>query len=107
MIRRRLGFRWSTQVRTDIVRDVEMLDLMAEAGCRTVYVGLESVNPEALAEMKKRQTVEDMRHSIREIRRRGIHLHGMFVFGFDSDTPRSTRATVRLRCKNGSTPRSS
>ncbi len=94
MIRRRLGFRWTTQVRTDIVRDTELLDLVAEAGCKGLYVGLESVNAGALAEMKKKQTVEDIRHSIREIRRRGIHLHGMFVFGFDSDTPQTTRATV-------------
>ena len=94
MIRRRLGFRWSTQVRTDIVRDDEMLDLIAEAGCKALYVGLESVNVKALTEMKKKQTVEDIRHSIREIRRRGIHLHGMFVFGFDSDTPQTARETV-------------
>ena len=94
MIRRRLGFRWTTQVRTDIVRDTEMLDLVAEAGCRALYVGLESVNGDALAEMKKKQTVEDIRRCIREIRGRGIHLHGMFVFGFDSDTPQTTRATV-------------
>ena len=94
MIRRRLGFQWSTQVRTDIVRDAEMLDLMAAAGCTTLYVGLESVNTRALAEMKKRQTVEDIRHSIKEIRRRGIHIHGMFVFGFEADTAQTARATV-------------
>jgi radical SAM superfamily enzyme YgiQ (UPF0313 family) len=94
MIRRRLGFTWTTQVRTDIARDAEMLDLVAEAGCKGLYVGLESVNGDALAEMKKKQTVEDIRRSIREIRGRGMHLHGMFVFGFDSDTPQSVRDTV-------------
>ena len=94
MIRRRLGFRWSTQVRADVVRDPELLDLAVQAGCTALYVGFESVNAKALAEMRKKQTVEDMRRSIREIRRRGIHVHGMFVFGFDSDTPQTTRATV-------------
>jgi radical SAM superfamily enzyme YgiQ (UPF0313 family) len=94
MIRLRLGFRWSTQVRTDVVRDPELLDLAVQAGCKALYVGFESVNPNALAEMRKRQTVEDIRHSIREIRRRGIHLHGMFVFGFESDSPQTADATV-------------
>ncbi len=94
MIRLRLGFRWSTQVRSDIARDPEMLDLMAEAGCTSLYVGFESVDPAALREMKKNQTVEEIRHAIREIRKRRIHVHGMFVFGFDSDTPATTRATV-------------
>ena len=94
MIERRSGFRWSTQVRADVVRDPELLDLAVKAGCKTLYIGMESVNPGALAEMRKRQTVDDMRRSIREIRRRGIHLHGMFVFGFESDNRRTAAATV-------------
>jgi radical SAM superfamily enzyme YgiQ (UPF0313 family) len=94
MIRLRLGFRWSTQVRSDVARDPELLDLMAEAGCSTLFIGFESVDPEALREMKKSQTVDEIRYAVRQIRSRGIHVHGMFVFGFDSDTPRSTRATV-------------
>ncbi len=94
MIRLRLGFTWSTQVRSDIARDREMLDLMAEAGCNTLYIGFESVDPAALKEMKKNQTVAEIRHAIREIRKRRIHIHGMFVFGFDSDTPATARTTV-------------
>jgi radical SAM superfamily enzyme YgiQ (UPF0313 family) len=94
MIRLRLGFKWSTQVRTDVARDPEMLDLMAQAGCATLYIGFESVDPAALKEMKKRQTVEEIREAIRAIRSRGIHVHGMFVFGFDADTPATARATV-------------
>jgi radical SAM superfamily enzyme YgiQ (UPF0313 family) len=94
MIRLRLGFSWSTQVRSDIARDPELLDLMAQAGCTTLYIGFESVDPAALREMNKRQTVDEIRFAIREIRRRGIHVHGMFVFGFDSDSAATTRATV-------------
>ncbi|MGO9412029.1 MAG: B12-binding domain-containing radical SAM protein [Spirochaetia bacterium] len=94
MIRRNLGFEWSTQVRSDIAKDPEMLDLMVKAGCTSLYIGFESVDPKALKEMKKSQSVEDIRFAIREVRKRKIHVHGMFVFGFDSDTPDSARATV-------------
>ncbi len=94
MIRLDFGFDWSTQVRSDIAKDPEMLDLMVKAGCSSLYIGFESVDPQALKEMKKNQSVEDIRFAIREIRRRRIHVHGMFVFGFDSDTPQSARATV-------------
>ncbi len=87
-------FQWSTQVRTDVAQHPGLLDLMAKAGCTTLFIGFESVDPRALREMKKNQTVDDMRHAIREIRARGIHVHGMFVFGFDADTPATTRATV-------------
>jgi radical SAM superfamily enzyme YgiQ (UPF0313 family) len=94
MIRLRLGFHWSTQVRSDIAKDPEMLDLMAEAGCSVLYIGFESVDPKALAEMKKGQSAEEIRFAVRQIRSRGIHVHGMFVFGFDSDSIQTTRATV-------------
>ena len=94
MIRLRLGFHWSTQVRSDVARDPELLDLMARAGCTTLFIGFESVDPVALREMKKNQSVEEIRTAIRAIRAHRIHVHGMFVFGFDSDTPATTRATV-------------
>jgi radical SAM superfamily enzyme YgiQ (UPF0313 family) len=94
MIARKLGFKWTTQVRADIAKDSELLDLMVEAGCYGLYIGFESVNPGALEEMKKNLSVEEMESAIRELRRRKIHIHGMFVLGFDSDTPQSVRSTV-------------
>lgn len=94
MIERRLGFNWVTQVRTDVAKDGEMLDLMKRAGCQVLFIGFESVDPIALKEMKKSQTREEVEHSIREIHRRRIHIHGMFVFGFDADTPATARSTV-------------
>jgi len=94
MIERRFGFHWSTQVRADVARDPELLDLMVRAGCSTVFIGFESVDPKALAEMHKGQSVEEMRRAVHELRHRGIHVHGMFVFGFDADSPETVRATV-------------
>ncbi len=96
MIAADLGFEWSTQVRTDVASDPELLDLMRRAGCATLYIGFESINPAALREMKKGQTAEDMRFAVREIRKRGIHVHGMFVFGFDADTDATVRETLRF-----------
>jgi len=96
MIREDFGFQWSTQVRVDVARDPELLDLMRKAGCTTLFIGIESVDPVSLKEMKKGQSVEEIRHGIREIRARGIHVHGMFVFGFDTDTPQKAHATLRF-----------
>jgi radical SAM superfamily enzyme YgiQ (UPF0313 family) len=99
MIAANLGFKWSTQVRSDIARDPGLLDLMKQAGCETLYIGFESVDPAALKEMKKSQTVDEMRHAVREIRSRGIHVHGMFVFGFEADTKDTVWSTVRFAIK--------
>jgi radical SAM superfamily enzyme YgiQ (UPF0313 family) len=100
MIDRKLGFNWSTQVRCDIAKDPELLDLMKKAGCAVLFIGFESVDPESLVEMKKSQTVADIEYAIKEIRKRNIHVHGMFVLGFDSDTRKKTMATVDFAIKN-------
>lgn len=92
-------FSWSTQVRVDIAKDPELLDLMKEAGCVTLYIGFESINPDALKEMKKHQSVEDIKWAIKEINKRNIMIHGMFVLGFDSDTKETIKATVKFAIK--------
>lgn len=100
MIRLGLTFRFSTQVRVDIYKDQELLNLMAKAGCESLYIGFESVDPDSLKEMHKNQTVEDIKTAIYEIRKRGIHIHGMFVLGFDNDNPKKARATVKFAIRH-------
>jgi radical SAM superfamily enzyme YgiQ (UPF0313 family) len=94
MIAEGFRFHWSTQVRTDLARDPELVRLMKRAGCHTVFIGFESVNPKSLTEMKKSQSVEDIRQAIRVVQEARIHIHGMFVFGFEEDNWETVEATV-------------
>jgi radical SAM superfamily enzyme YgiQ (UPF0313 family) len=96
IIRENLGLRWSAQIRCDAAKDPELLDLMAKAGCYYVHVGFESVSPTALEGYDKRQSVEQMEFAIRELHRRRIRIHGMFIFGSDLDTRETFRETVRF-----------
>jgi radical SAM superfamily enzyme YgiQ (UPF0313 family) len=99
MIRERFRFDWTTQVRADIARDTELVRLMKKAGCHTVYIGFESVNPESLDAMKKKQTVADLVQAVRVLRRHRIHIHGMFVLGFDQDDWKTVKKTLRFAKK--------
>ena len=99
MIREKLMFKWSTQVRVDIAKDPELVSLMKEAGCHTVYVGMESVNPASLKSMKKQQTVEEMAQAMQMFRQNRIHVHGMFVYGFDEDDWHTVKETVKFAKK--------
>ena len=100
MIKEGLTFKFSTQVRVELAKDEELLQLMKDAGCHTLFIGFESINPESLKEMKKSQTVEDIEHAIEMIHKYGIHIHGMFVHGFDKDTWDSVKETVNFAKKN-------
>ena len=96
IIEEKLDIEWSCQVRADAARDGELVSLMKKAGCYTVCIGMESVNPDSLKESRKAQTVEDIIASVRMFHRYGIRVYGMFVVGFDSDTVKTVRQTVKF-----------
>lgn len=103
MIKEKLNFKWSAQVRVDVAKDIELVKLMKNAGCHTVFVGFESVNPESLDEMKKSQDVEDIVNAIKVLRKHHIHIHGMFMLGLDNDNRKTVKETVRFAKKYGIT----
>ena len=96
MQKEKFSFTWSTQVRADIARHEDLVRLMRLTGCSTLYIGLESVNPSSLENMKKCQTPAQMVEALEVFRRHHIPIHGMFVYGFDEDDWRTVRKTVRF-----------
>jgi radical SAM superfamily enzyme YgiQ (UPF0313 family) len=66
---------------------------MADSGCHTLYIGFESINPRTLEEYNKKQSREDIISCIRTVREHGIHIHGMFVLGADTDDVETIRGT--------------
>lgn len=95
MVRNRIN-PWVCQVRCDVAKDTELLNLMAKAGCKVVCIGFESVNPKTLKAYKKNQTIEEIVQAIRSIHKRKISIHGMFVLGGDDDTRSTVWETLRF-----------
>lgn len=92
---------WSAQVRVDVVKDEELMDLCVKTNCFTFYVGLESVNPKTLEAFHKRQNLEEIKECIEESHRRGIAIHGMFIFGSDEDDLETINSTVDFVRRSG------
>ncbi len=95
--------RWSCQIRVEVSRNLSLVRRMSEAGCRTVYIGFESINPASLEEMHKNQTVEDVKNAIQVFRNHGINVHGMFILGSDADTAETIPLTSRFCRESGLT----
>lgn len=91
---------WMAQVRADVAKDPELVEKMARAGCDRVYIGFESVNLDSLKTIRKSQTPEDIEDAIRVLHRHKIKIHGMFIYGIDSDDPAVTRDTVEYVRRN-------
>jgi radical SAM superfamily enzyme YgiQ (UPF0313 family) len=100
MIAENLVIPWTAQVRTDVARDPELLDLMRRSGCKMAYLGLESVSQETLDGFNKSQSVADIERAIRVLHDYGIKSHGMFVLGADTDDLQTVRETVSFAITN-------
>jgi radical SAM superfamily enzyme YgiQ (UPF0313 family) len=90
--------RWISQASLDIVQDPELLDLMAASGCFGLIIGLESLNEQNLALMKKAWvgSLGGYAQALRAIKERGMLVYGAFVFGYDYDTPASFQQTIHF-----------
>jgi radical SAM superfamily enzyme YgiQ (UPF0313 family) len=81
-----LGLTWHAAVSTNIGRHLELLDAMRDAGCRSLFIGFESINDDAVVNANKRQNkTADYARVIAEIHQRGMMVNASLVFGFDED----------------------
>lgn len=87
----RLGLEFFVQCDTQIGRQERLVELLAAAGCFSVFVGAESFDRETLLEAAKGQNRPDAyREIVRLCRAHGISSHFSNIIGF----PRQTEAGV-------------
>ena len=80
---------------TNVGDDPEFLDLMARSGCLHVNIGMESISPESLKAIRKKQNkVKDYERQFKALRDRGIGYSVNVMFGLDGDTPEIFESTV-------------
>jgi len=94
-----IGTMWGAQMRIETADDTELLELMKQSNCSKVYVGFESVNPEALKAFNKKLDITAVRRQIKQFHKYGIKIHGMFVLGADSDNKGTIKDTLKFSRK--------
>jgi len=75
--------------------DQEIAKLMKVSGCRRVYLGLETGNPDTLALMKKKATLEDGKNAVHVFHDAGIEVAAFFIVGYPGETVFSIEDTFR------------
>lgn len=96
-----LGLTWHAAVSADIGKDLFLLDRMRETGCRSLYIGFESINTDSISSVKKFQNkVHEYERTVKEIHDREIMINASMVFGFDNDYPNVFRNTLNWLVRN-------
>ena len=93
--KRKLDLEWSCRSRVDVV-DKEILREAASAGCRQIYYGIESVDPEILDAINKRIEPEKVIHALKLTKKYGIKSMGFFMVGNPGETKESVRRTIEF-----------
>jgi len=93
----RINIRFLIQVDTLAHRLPNFIEKAAKAGCTNVFIGLESINPENLAHMKKGQNrITEYRKMFQMWKEHGIMTYAGFIMGLPNDTPESIRRDIEL-----------
>ena len=95
-------FTFLTEASINIADDEELMNLMADAGFNNVFVGIETVDEDSLAECNKIQnTQRDLIENVKRIQRHGMQVQGGFILGFDNDKPSVFSNTISFIQNSG------
>ena len=95
MIRNKYGFKWNSTYRCDH-GDQETVDLMGEAGCEGVFLGVESGSDTMLKIMNKTAKRADYLRAIPALAQAGISTYASLVMGFPGETEETFKETMDL-----------
>ncbi len=78
---------WIAQISANLLRDEELADLIAAAGCRVIFIGMESIDVANLADMNKSfNKPSEYAPVLERLAKRDIYAITSFIFGMDNDT---------------------
>ncbi|MDP8937989.1 MAG: B12-binding domain-containing radical SAM protein [Actinomycetota bacterium] len=84
ILRSGVKVRWGAQASIGLARNTELLDLTARSGLRTMFIGFEGIDRDALVECNKKNRPGEYAELMDKVHKRGIGVEGGFIFGFDS-----------------------
>jgi len=86
---------WVAQISANLLRDEELLDLIAASGGKWIFIGMESLDPANLASVKKGfNKPAEYAGVLRGLAQRNVYAITSFIFGLDHDTPGVAERTL-------------
>jgi len=99
---RGMGRLWQAAATVQTVLRPGLVELAAEAGLRSLFVGFETLSTANLVRHGKRQNLgRDYAEAIRRLHDNGVMVNASFVFGMDDDGPDVFERTVDWAVRQG------
>ena len=98
MKKEKLDIEWVCDTRVDQVSR-ELLREMKDAGCRTIFFGVESGSAPILEKLNKKITIEQVTHAFKLCKEQGIQIACSFMLGIPGETIEDMEATFKFARK--------
>jgi radical SAM superfamily enzyme YgiQ (UPF0313 family) len=86
---------WVAQISANLLTDEELVDLIADAGGKWIFIGMESIDPANMADVNKNFSKPANYKAVLDgLARRDIYAITSFIFGMDNDTVGVSDMTV-------------
>jgi len=94
-LKKRLNINWSAITRINLLTE-EMIDVMKDAGCNHIRVGIESGSDKILTDTKKGLTLDDMRRGAAILRKKKIYWSAYFMIGLPTETEEDVKKSIEF-----------
>jgi radical SAM superfamily enzyme YgiQ (UPF0313 family) len=92
---RKLDAEWDCETRVDMV-DKELLTRMRDAGCITIWFGVESGSEKILSQMHKKIKLEQVKEAFKTAQKVGLMTIASAVIGFPGETEETAWETINF-----------
>ncbi|PYS51623.1 MAG: hypothetical protein DMF68_03810 [Acidobacteria bacterium] len=86
---------WTAQISANLLRDEELVDLIAESHGKWIFIGMESIDSANLADVNKSfNKPAEYAAVLNRLAKRNIYAITSFIIGLDNDTPGVAQRTL-------------
>lgn len=96
ILRKKINISWECETRVDSLNNEKMVKLMADSGCRGVYLGVESGSQKMLDILNKGITVEQIEKALKLCKKYNIKAYCSLIVGVPGETFKDYLLTVKL-----------
>lgn len=94
LINNKKKIKWSCTTRPDLLKNEELIKLMAESGCYKIAIGIESVKNTDLENVNKKYDNEEIEKGIKLLQKHNIEYKALVMFGMPNQTKESIKDTL-------------
>lgn len=96
IVERKVSVNWACLSRIEFMDDAHLLEAMAHAGCREIFIGAESGSDPVLKKLKRMYTADDIKRVVQLCNNTGISTTVSFIVGNPFETEKDVRKTFEV-----------